>query len=514
MELLISAGILSVVARGLLLKFSGGASVDHYYWIIVAAAFRQQKRLPPDIQNKYILEESQQYYPPGFGYFLAHLPDRFLRSAYSKYIPQLFDLATLVVLGGFFLAIGLSADDLWVLVLIYGLAPVLCAYNVQLTSRGMGNFLLVVTLVAAVAAVTQDDAWAPLFWVVTALATMGVIVTHKMTTQFMIFLWPFWVLVLGGTVVDTVLLIAMPAIGLALAVLATGRRFQFRQWHAHYQILAFWTRNWPWLGANAIAQSPIYGTPDRAAPGLFHGVGIGDLKRKAVLLTAYLPLGLLLPVTLLEGDLPPAWLLVWWGAAWGAAVSTLFVSFLKGFGGGHLYLFNAVPPSALWWSLALPNGGPIAWGIFLLGLTLTFASLGQAIWIRFKARNNARDGDLDDAVAALRRLPTTRVAILPYASAERVAFETDHAVFWGGHSKDFPLLEAYFPVMRVPFATAFSDHNVGYLLIRDDWMPTDPEVMSREFPDHTVEVFGRWRLYRLSASPKRTIAPRQPPART
>ena len=74
------------------------------------------------------------------------------------------DAATLGTLVATTAALGIDAWGLVVLVAVYGLAPVLVAYNTQLTSRGLGNLFLVVKLLAEAAAVSSHGIVAVALW--------------------------------------------------------------------------------------------------------------------------------------------------------------------------------------------------------------------------------------------------------------------------------------------------------------------------------------------------------------
>ena len=184
-------------------------AVDHHYWILAACAYRAQRGFPVRIEGKYLLEDERQTYPPGFGLFLALFPETFLRVLPACGSSSLWTLrrsrCSLIAAS----VLGVGAWGLVALVAVYGLAPVLVAYNTQLTSRGLGNLFLVVKLLAEAAAVASDGVSALAFWLVAVVATALVILTHKMTTQFMLALWPIWALALGSAVAATVPLLGL-----------------------------------------------------------------------------------------------------------------------------------------------------------------------------------------------------------------------------------------------------------------------------------------------------------------
>lgn len=493
--------VLSGAARAAFLRASAGAAVDHYYWILAARAYRGARGLPVRIPGKYLLEDERQAYPPGFGMFLAAFPEAFVASRRSALLVVAVDGLTLAILLGAGAALGIAPAGLVAIVLVYGLAPVLVAYNTQLTSRGLGNLLLVVSLFAQAGAAASTGIAALALALLGACALAAVVVTHKMTTQFFVFLWPFWPFALAqlgpwGAWIGAL----TPLAALALATLATGPRYQALQWRAHWDIVTFWGRNWRFLGAHQFRQSPIYGDAGRRAPGAFHGEGLAGARRHATLLAAYLPVALPLPATLLFTPAPPAFVLAWFAAAILAALATLYVPALKCLGGGHLYVFNAVPPAALWWGFALSDSGPSlpVTALFAAGLAATALSLVAGLRRR-SGRAGAADVDASALVSRLAREPATRVAAFPVTFTERIALETEHAVFWGGHGLGFRTLEPYWPVMREPVGAALRRWGVAYAILDLDWWPEGEAVFAAQTGDATPERFGRFALYRVAS---------------
>ncbi|TVR11190.1 MAG: hypothetical protein EA385_01825 [Salinarimonadaceae bacterium] len=408
------------------------------------------------------------------------------------------DFLTLILIVVAFVMMGGGQYGVAALILIYGMAPVLAAYNVQLASRGLGNLLLVIKMFAEVGAIHSDGATAAALWIVAALAAAGVILTHKMTTQFMLFAWPIWPLSIGAGV-DILFAFAVPVAGLFIAAGATGVKFQARQWAAHAEIVGFWTRRWRDLGGHSFRRSPIYAVPGQSGGKTFHQPGVRGAVSHVVLLGSYLPMAFLLPMSLLWSPPPPTWLIAWLFVALAASILTLFVPFLKGLGGGHLYLFNAVPPAAIWWGLLLERGETPSFIFFAVGFAATITSLAIA-YRRRTVLSRRSDGGLDEAIAFLRAEPASRVAAFPWTVPERIAFETHHRVFWGGHGAGLDKLEPFFPVMSRTLREAFSEHRIRWVLLSTTWWPEGEAAIRREFPDAKDRRFEGWILFDLRES--------------
>ena len=230
------AGVFSVFLSGVVrvsfLRASKAAAVDHYYWILAARAYREMSGFPVRIHNKFILEDERQAYPPGFGLFLAAFPETFISSRWSSLLVLAVDLVTLALVFVAGALLGIGAQGLVAITLVYGMAPVLASYNTQLTSRGLGNLFLVVSLLAQVAAASSGDASVPLA-LLGACALAAVVITHKMTTQFFAFLWLLWSFSLASIGSWGVWIgMLTPLAAVALATIATGPRFQLLQWRA------------------------------------------------------------------------------------------------------------------------------------------------------------------------------------------------------------------------------------------------------------------------------------------
>ena len=83
-------------------------------------------------------------------------------------------------------------------------------------------------------------------------------------------------------------------------------------------------------------------------------------------------------------------------------------------------------------------------------------------------------------------------------AAERIAAETIHAVFWGGHGLGFRTLEPHWPVVREPIGEALRRYGVRYAALDTRWWPEGEAVFARELGCQMPERFGTWRLFAVS----------------
>lgn len=487
------AGGVAAVVRAAFIRASAGSAVDHHYWILAANAYRQAGRLPVSIPNKYLLEDERQSYPPFLGWLLARFPQSWLTGWRPFALVQAADVATLLLLIAYAVHLGATMPAIAVLTLVYGTAPVLVAYNTQLASRAFGNLFFTASVLAQVKASTLPITNPEYVWwfAGATLAAAAVIVTHKMTTQLMIALWPLWPLVLN----DALIALVVPA-GLGLSVLITGPRFTALQWRAHADIVAFWHRHRDALGAHAFEHSPVYGDPSRTGEKAFHKPGWLGVRSHAALAFGYCPLLWLAPMLLVAVPPLPWWVLAWAGGAATVALFTLFVPALRCLGGGHLYLFNAVAPAALWWA-GVPLAGDL---VAVAGFTTGLVATGLALWRGYRRRLRAHsraDRGFQAAIEHLAKLPGGRVAVFPVTAADEVACRTPHAVLWGGHGYGFRRLEPIFPVIREPLSVVLQKNGCDWLLLDERYWPGGLQRLSPELRGAHVTSFGTWNLLTL-----------------
>ena len=62
---------------------------DAYYFLFCACEFRKTKRLPIILPKVYVLEEREQWYPPGFSVLLSWIPQRVLDKYYWAVSPMI-----------------------------------------------------------------------------------------------------------------------------------------------------------------------------------------------------------------------------------------------------------------------------------------------------------------------------------------------------------------------------------------------------------------------------------------
>ncbi len=472
------------------LGVSGG--VDRWYWKAYTEAVDRTGRIPPELPQ-YLLDEAQ-WYPPVYPRFLTRLPARFIEAA-EPWLGIAFDVARLGLLLLAARALELSATGVLAAGLVFVSAPILVVYNVQSNPRAPGALLLelLVLLVLALLA-GQASPWA---WVVVGLLGGLVALTHKMTTQMM------WVLCLGGALAlgDP----RLAALGLLTPVLAwvMSGGFYKKVLRAHWDIVRFWNRNWPWLQADPVRESPVYGQAGYVTPTKLHLPGARGVARHLRGLLRNLPAAWLVPalwVTGLAGPMGGAerFIAGWFAVEFGFAIATTFVGPLKCLGGGVLYLYNAAFPAALWYGLAVSGAahrGSLA-AFAGVAVTAQLAVVTALLILGARRGRRALEPDWDATMSFLRNAPRGVVLCLPQNLHDEVAYRTGQPVLFGGHGYGFEKLEPVFPRLLLSVREMKARYGLRYVLAK-------PERLSEKLQEELLNVatekdFGTYRVFVLA----------------
>lgn len=448
----------------------GELGVDHWFWKAYTETYLEKRQFPPNLPQ-YLLDKHQ-WYPPLFPLLISHLP----KSIFNRYSPWLaigIDMLRMALLLG--VAHWISNGDLYVISiagLIYATTPVLISYNVQLNPRGLGALFLDGLIVLVLWFYLHDSpVW---IWILVLLLSGLILLTHKMTTQL------FWFLCFasGLLMMDWRLLALIPASILTALLISKG--FYWNVMRAHWDIVTFWNRNWRWLQAHPIKESPIYGEKDYETPTKFHRKGMAGVLRHTRYLLGYNPWVWILcvlsagtlHVVVRDWGLSP-WVFWWMVLTLLFVVSTVFVPFMKCLGSGYFYLYNAAFPAALLWGIVISgnNEGIFIWYGFLIALATSLL----AIFLFYRnlkfSKTQKIDYDFENLLDYLKASSKGTVMCLPPQWYDAVAYKTGQPVLWGGHGYGFKLLELIFPRLLLSMQEILSRYNVRYLVTLDGYLP-------------------------------------------
>jgi hypothetical protein len=470
-----------------------GIGVDHWYWKAYIEKYRKERKFPPDLPQ-YLLE-SDQWYPPVFPLMLAFLP-RALFDKFSHVLAILIDLFRIVCLmaivysltGGNAIAVGASGG-------VYALTPLLVSYNVQLNPRGMGAIMLDLLFFAAILIFFfRGPLW---LWLVLIPSCGLLLLTHKMTTQL------FWFLCLVGSVfLDWRLILLIPLSAIVAMTISKG--FYRKVLAHHWDILSFWYRNWPWLGANPVKESPIYGDPGFETPRKAHRKGMQGIIKHLYSQLAYNPFAWLLiaifvldPATAIPPGSFPLFVLGGLGLTLVFALSTALLPPLRFLGAGHLYLYNATFPSALLWGLLVNRNYAHVAALLLAGAVASAFAIAR-FYLHVKESESIKiDRDFEAALGFLSSRPKATVMCVPPQWYDVVAYKTALPVLYGGHGYGFKMLEETYPRLLISISELIARFNLRYILFECGAVT---EKFIADIPAHIAQEFGKYRVISIDVA--------------
>jgi len=473
-----------------------GAGIDHWFWKNYVETYRRQRRFPPAL-TQYVLDQAQ-WYPPIFPLFLRRLPERIL-DRYSHHVAIVIDLIRMLLL----MAVvawetGGSQRSVLLAGLVYALTPIQVFYNIQLNPRALAALMLDVLLLGLLAWLQYGGGWA--VWLAIAFVAALVLLTHKMTTQL------FWFLMLVTGVLyrrwDVLLLI--PA-SIAMALILSGG-FYRKVLVAHWDIVSFWNRNWRWIGADPIRESPVYGDGQYERAEKLHKHGLRGVLWHLFILFGFSPaawLSCLLAYERLSGAshflIYPTYILVWLFATCAWAVMTSFAKPLRCLGAGYLYVYNSSFLCSLLLAVTFRYTRSPRFSTTFALIALGLNAVGVLLYYRYFVHNKRTrvDTGLDLMIGELRAREHGLVMCIPSNWHEVVAYKTGYPVLWGGHGYGFRLFEPIWPRLQLRLSDIIQKYGVRYLLTSDDMLVP---AVERELADAVIVKHGEYRLYCLPIS--------------
>ena len=469
-----------------------GVGVDHWFWKAYIDKYRQTRKIPPELPQ-FLLDEHQ-WYPPLFPLIMSRLPDKIFER-YSYLIATGIDMFRLVfVMAIVFYLSGRTTPTL-AAGAVYALTPILITYNIQLNPRGLGALFLDMVIVLLILLIWHA---APLWlWFLVAILSGLILLTHKMTTQL------FWFLCLttGALSSDWRLLLLIP-ISIAVALILS-KGFYLKVLRAHWDIVTFWNRNWPWLSAHPVLESPIYGIKGYETPTKYFRSGLIGLWKRMQYIIGFNPWAWLLLVAagwaygvgsnLLPEDI---WTIRWLAIILLFVILTTFLPAMRCLGQGYLYVYNSSFPAAL--VIGMIWGGKkhdmVVNMILFIAFILCIFCIAFYLWTLRKSKTLKVDTYMNDALKRLRSLPNGVVICLPHNWYDVVSYKSVKPVLFGAHGYGFKLAEFVFPRLTKPISYLINRFNVKYLLTYEGYLP---ENFLQELPKADIEEFGQYRLYKF-----------------
>ena len=426
---------------------------DAYFFMLCAEELRKSRRLPVVLPRLYLLDIREQWYPPGFMVFLSLIPPRILQNYYWLLNHSL-DLV--VALAGFTLTYHYAGPwGAWLFGLLYACESSLIIEYQNLTSRPLSTLLLFAFLGTALLGTAGQPIW------LGASLLLGIMLfyTHKMAMQLLWFTLPLLSITTGDWAWAGLL------VGTYIAAFAINPALFTKIVRAHWDIVFFFYRRWPWLNAHCIKNSPVYG--EKAPSGFFAGIlqnsWLSFLKDK--LAAGYFVIIIIaaLPFSAGNGHTPII-IFIFGGMAW--ALLTLLVPWLRCLGEGSKYL-KYVLPLTLCLTAIYTIESPWLW--FLMA-PLLFRQV-KNYWLTFKSlsdtmnKTGTMDSGLRTILPHLKKNPGN-VMCIPFHLADLVAYQARTPVLWGCHGYGFnDNIDPIYPVLRKSIEQCAKDYELQYLLL-------------------------------------------------
>jgi len=479
-NLIIISGLVLLGVGIHLIPFLSGkreVGVDHWFWLGYIQHFREKagfrKRMP-----NYVLE-SAQLYPPLFPLILSRLSSQFL-SHYTHHISVFINLLRLLFL---FLLIKITKLDYPIVYLVAGLSyitmPILISYNSQLNPRGVGALLLDGLMVWFL--LWQGHPHTSVYWLGAVLIVSLILLTHRMTTQIMFFVICFFAVVQK----EWILLLLIPG-GILCALLLSGGHYGYVL-KAHFQIIEYWTQEWPLNGADPIRESPRYGRENYKSTTRLYEPGLGNFLKRllSIFIGNYAPLATgILVFSLYRGlsEIKLPFVDLWLFSCMLFTVLTVMVPFLRGLGYGNLYLFNAAFPAAYLMGTMVYKNQSIGFPVFLILLTLNLVSLYRSLRYLKNYLGYSLPKEILDEIKKCGR-GTWLSFPMPYM--EYLTYQTKKPILWGGHTCDYQNLKKIFPVIRTDLKELMKDYDLRFILAEKSYVQ---DIVS--LPIKTKEIYA------------------------
>jgi hypothetical protein len=469
----------------------GGVGVDHWFWKAYIEEYREKGVFPPALPQ--FLLERYQWYPPLFPLIIAKLPVS-LFDRYSHFLSAGIDLVRLALLMTAAYLLTGRTHSMIAAGLVYSLTPILISYNTQLNPRGLAALFLDIIVLTLIWLIWHEGMfWG---WGLVALVSGLLLITHKMTTQ----LFWFSSIVSGVVFADWRLLMLVPIS--VISALALSRGFYVKIFRHHWEIVSFWYRNWQWMSAHQVLESPLYGPSGFETPTKYYRKGISGFIHLAKYLLVFNPWSWTILLTSLFIYNPANvtaedfWMVQWLTFILIFIILTTFAPFMRCLGNGYLYNYNAAFPAAL--LVAMIWGGlkhnQIVNGVLTITLLICLLGITFYLWKLKHSKTQKVDFDLNLVIQHLQQLSKGVVLCIPNHWNDLVAYKTNNKVLAGGHGFGFNLLEPIWPRFLKPISEIIEEYKVRYILSIDEYLP---ENFIKELSVGSIVPFGSYRLYIL-----------------
>jgi len=465
---------------------------DAYYFLLNIEIFKKEKKLPITLPHYYLMEYAEQSYPPGFSVFCSLFPETFLKKYYWA-LNHIIDFITASI--GFGVTFWLTGNVFLsaATIVLYAMNNVALSELRTLTSRSLSVLLITIFILCGFLATTLNI----LFILPAFLIGAILIFTHKLAMQFLWFFIPIISIATGEW---------LWALSLALSYISAALihwdLFYKIQRH-HWDMILFWTKYWPGLGAHHIQDSHLYGNGQK--PSLMYDDKniYGWIKYAKHLLKQshyiFIPLLFLLSAEVINASIE--FLLIWQISGIIAAISIICIPILRGIGNGWQYTKYIALPSIIA-AIALLNLEN--WTIAQY-LCLCLIAMSSVIYIKAaltisknSSPNSERfNSEFDTLVEEIKSMPDDiNLLCLPLHLCDAIVYKARKNVLWGSHSYPFRPLENFFPILKKPLSEYIKSYNLTHAVIDTAYIPSNqiglqgkPEFTSGQYAVYSLEGF-------------------------
>lgn len=465
---------------------------DAYNILLNAEVFRERKCLPIKVPRLFVLEEQNQWYPPGFLILCALFPNKFL-AKWHWLINHIIDFGTALLI--FYVSITLGAN-IYIAVLgvvVYGIMPGLVTEFSSLNARAFGLLLFNLLMISSIYFVIENS-----FFSVALVCFFSLIIfyTHKLSVQQVWFLLPVL------AVYFQEILWFIPLLMIYLLSYVCWPYGAKKIINGHVNIIKFWNKNWNNLGTHSIRGSNAY-TDSPINNGFYSDESYFAYIRffKDVIHQNYFVFPVLVGFLLNEheNNYVEQIFFIWIVSVYVCGIGIHCFKFLRGIGLGRQYFKFALLPSFIFCVLTLSESNNyILWSVSIFSVFLTLRQYVLIVKNALKNKNvveRTRKTDLDEVFSYIEKNnDDICILALPIQLCDILAYKTKKKVYWGTHSDIFDeRLEDFFPIMRYPLEYYVKD-GVTHVLIDVSYVDAKELELNQEQLDFSS---GHYFLYDL-----------------
>lgn len=463
---------------------------DSYNLLCVAKTYQSSGRLREATADQFLFDAQAKApidCPPLFPWLLSAF-DLHKVERYQWLITPVFDTINLIVISVFsYLIAGFPTAV--IVSLVYATTPVLFQDNMMLTGRVLSNLLFNTSVLSLI---IYLDSQAITFLCLSLLASMLLILAHRLAVQALIFTWIVLILTMG----NFWLLMYLPLAVLGAAVISKG--YSLTVHLGHYRWLKFFYSRIDrymrhpfehiWHGSSALSGGKYYGIQAENIRTLL----MTDIPFVWLAMLAYLGL-----TSSSSGLVYLASLGTWFWTLVVVAILIQLVPGLRFLGEGYRYLEYAVVPVGFGVAHILLNSNLPYQFMTVLFMGVLCLSIFICEKLRYSTRNSTRvvGEDLRHVTNVIQKEYFRNIMVLPLTAASFIVFHSNKRVLSFSLSSKAQLAASYFyPQILRPLYEFINAHDIDCVLLNTTYGSAgDIGLNPATFARHTV--LGPWELY-------------------